>query len=254
MAFTENEIDIYNKAIIAFLTCTWGSTTGPTPPGGPAPAPVPTPVTHIFATPERAFATIAQAPLTGAQDYNRVKLPVMSTSIGDISDHNEIFNAGRVKIDQTPSTDPTSMRRMLLPPQPVTITYRTNVWCRSFESLQSIQIQLKSKFISSVAYIEADFTTLPYANNYGVHRYSLMFEGITDNSDLEPKESERLLRVTMTTRLNCILWRGLESVKTVREVDYRNEVVNNPNQNPSNWSGFTGGSVIEISVVVPPAP
>jgi hypothetical protein len=186
-----NELYLYGQAVMNLLSVTYETVAVP----------------HLYATPERAWAQ------TQTGD-TRLPLPIMATSIGNISENQELFNAGRWMMNRNSASGVDIVS--YLPPQPIVISYQTNIWARSWETMDSICIALKGKFIKDVAYVNVNLGLIQ--SGYGTHRFSLIWGGFTNNSDLEPQESERAVRRTMDFTLNCILTRGTKTVKQVLEV------------------------------------
>ena len=156
----------------------------------------------LYSTPERAFS---------GDDTKRIDLPVISffmttSEINTESDSFALLRRGGIVKDIATYT---GFKSRLLP---VRATYQVDFWVKFMDDARLLQTQLFHWFRLRVIPAVIDF-----GNGRGSQVWYFL-DSISDNSDLEPGEDERLIRFTADIRAEGYLPMDEEAIKLIRDV------------------------------------
>ena len=200
-----NELKVYDKALVNFFSVPKVEH----PEAGLIPL--------VWSPPQRAFSTMA-ASLGLPPDTKRPPLPMMALHrmdfLGDWTRFN-YYERAVVRYDSAPAYN---LVKTCRPPQTVTIPYTLETWTLTTQEMNWVLHHLLLKFTQEIAYIQVNL------EEYGCRTLSIRLEGYSNTTNLEPGEEERDLRISFNASLNGYIFRPLDQVKTVLEVDmvYRN--------------------------------
>lgn len=199
-----NELELYDYAMAEFFKLTAADCGDPIP--------------LVFAPPQRAFAALEdlyekQGITWDATKNERIPLPATALHRGLPLSRPEGYRFTDRWVNSYRSPPDHKKVDVMGPPQTVTIDYSLELWSYTQVEMLNMVKQLTMKFRGELAYIVVNL------QEYGIKRFSVQNNGITDSSVLEPQEEERALRGTMSVALNAVLFQPLETRRTILTVE-----------------------------------
>jgi hypothetical protein len=208
---SDDDLRRYDEAVFAWLTFSLPDDRG-----------ILREVPKAFATPDRAFATLAKQldarfplPSGAKRSEDDVTLPVISVSrFGDPELDWSRFNMTPVKVGYT-----TDFKAVYVSPHPdpYTLTYQVDLWAKRARHANSLLTQILRRFTGDIAVIHVPISA--ESSEYrtwgrfrpGTQSCELINDGVLDNSDLEPGEDRnRSIRKSLTIR--ALAWVMKEAV------------------------------------------
>jgi hypothetical protein len=158
------------------------------------------PLTVVFATPQRAFATIQRmwAAKHGAEraaKLTTLPYPVITVTRTAQRFAPERFQGFHAQFPRVQvSTDGMRAYNVVFP-RPWDLDYQVDVLTRHRQTLNAIQMWLMEE-LTRETFLTIDFTSV--WSGYGTKEIPIRGLDLTDNSDLEPEEADRELRLTLS--------------------------------------------------------
>jgi hypothetical protein len=188
-------------------------------------APVEPTILILQSAPMRAFADAAAMLAKGSDnpglisgEVNRsanVPLPLVSVTPGAPSprENQRIVPIRDLFRTDLPGTDPSIRERWVAkPPVPVWLAYQAEIWTKTRSTLNALITALQLKFVP-MAYGVAEIDDWFWGSIWmAVH-----LDSMTDNSELEAGEEDRLLRHTVTLRVEAWAFHPPEKDFTVHK-------------------------------------
>jgi hypothetical protein len=183
-------------------------------------------VPKVFATPDRAFEQWLKEhptnPDGSKRDINDVTLPIISVT--RITDGD--FDPERFRFTQYRYGYTDRFRNILVAqhPTPYTITYQIDLWTKRARHMNQMLEQFLRSFVGDMRIIwverwDSGSDYRDYEIVVPTYPSEVYFESIADNSDLEPGEDKnRVIRKTITVRMNAWLFKDAELKRTVQKV------------------------------------
>jgi hypothetical protein len=156
------------------------------------------PILTVFATPERAFGQIRHLiRQKRGEDPGVVPLPFVS--LGRVMGAHDWtrFNASQIRrMYYNPDQTKYYGTKM---PQPITLTYQIDIWCRDLTDLDAQW----SQFLLRLSNGKDVYLTVDHPFPFGERIVLFTYEGFQDRSELEPVENKRVLRRSLTFQGNA---------------------------------------------------
>lgn len=184
-------------------------------------------VPRVFATPDRAFSRWVElnpnTPDGAKRKQDDVTLPLASVSmVGEPELDWSRYSMARNRVAYT-----NDFNGIFVAPHsdPYTLRYQIDFWAKTKRHLQLLIEQWLRAFNGDITLIRVPI--LSEGSEYRklgqktpIMTCEMYHESVTDNSDLEPGEDQnRILRKTVTARINAWLIKGVTQVPTVRRVN-----------------------------------
>jgi hypothetical protein len=113
-------------------------------------------------------------------------------------------------------------------PFPYDIEYQLDIWCEYEDDLVTLTESLLRKYKGPMTYISID-----HGPPHGEYNIATFFENGMDTSELESDAEDRILRYTLTIKVEGFLSFPARKVKTVRKEQIYVSVAENPNTQPT---------------------
>lgn len=166
----------------------------------------------LQASPMRAFADAAAMLAKGTdsperldKDLNRsanVPLPLVSVTPGAPTkrENQRIVPVRNLFRTDLPGTDPTQRERWVAqPPVPVWLTYTAELWTKTRSMMNALVTAFQLKFDPYMAWGTVEIDNWFWGSCW----MPIHLDGMQDNSELESAEEDRLLRHTITLRVEA---------------------------------------------------
>lgn len=152
----------------------------------------------LISTPRKAFAEVTSGVLVNERTLTTPRIALQRLYTNNAPKR---FNASRLRALGW-SNDSSNEKRSLLSskfPAPIDIHYQVDLWSRFYKEINLWERQLLESFASQYIYLRIRPNDM-----FGWKSYIVFLDGqISNNSDLEPEEGERIIRKTLMLRAEC---------------------------------------------------
>jgi len=167
--------------------------------------------------PQRAFAKMqdvlkksGQVITSAGIDDRNIPLPFMSFyRMAPVQNQSRFRRADLRYLDYTPDGNNILQSRM---PHPYDILYQIDIWCEFQDDMNVLIESILRKWKDPLVHINVD-----HGQPFGDYKIAVFYEGGQDNSVVESMDAERILRYTLTVKVEGFLSFPARKVKTVRK-------------------------------------
>lgn len=175
----------------------------------------------VFATPQRAFATMQRKLVKDGKALTAASAPVVvplpAFSVNRTGPRYDLARNRGVAAVFPPIASTGEVAKRLLFPDPYTWTYQIECWSNTREVQNRWIVWLRSLMLANELFMVSDLTDIEPAWKQKI--IPLILESIEDTGDLEPgEEQDRRMRVTATLRCDGWLFRDTVWQDVIRNV------------------------------------
>jgi len=163
----------------------------------------------VFEAPHRALARLARLyPAAAAAEIeSRPFLPAVSVWSMDPTYAADRFRMHpNIRLSLSPDFSEVTVSDESIPQD---IIYQIDMWAETRTELNELKLQYTDRFRGEIAYVTVNL------EEWGSKLVSVRNDSIVNNSDLEPGEGERVLRLSATCTLRARIRRAPSSVKVL---------------------------------------